>query len=118
MITIQAALQSGSKALAETSDTAQLDAEILLAFTLQTSRIALRARPESVLTAEQEERYAEFIKRRQSREPIAYLTGNKEFWSLNLMVNEHTLVPRPETELLVEMALTLFPADTKIRVAD
>jgi release factor glutamine methyltransferase len=116
--TIQAALQAASESLAAISDTAQLDAEILMAFVLQTTRIALRLRPETMLTAQQFQQYTDLINRRQAREPIAYLTGRKEFWSLDLMVNEHTLVPRPETELLVETALTLFPANAAIRIAD
>ena len=118
MATIQESLQSASSALTAVSDTPLLDAEILLAHVLQTSRITLRMAPAAVLSAHDLEQFTALVSRRLKRVPIAYLTGRKEFWSLDLDVNEHTLVPRPETELLVETALALFDAGTTIKAAD
>jgi release factor glutamine methyltransferase len=84
----------------------KLDHEILLAYVLGVSRTWLRTYPEKInLFPEQQKTFDALMKRREQGEPIAYLIGQQEFWSLPLAVNEHTLVPRPETELLVEVAL-------------
>ncbi len=86
----------------------RLDHDILLAHVLGVSRTWLHTYPEKIhLTSEQQKTLEILLKRRQQGEPIAYLTGVQEFWSLPLEVNQHTLVPRPETELLVELALHL-----------
>ncbi len=106
---IQQALTDAIKALHAVSDSAALDAEILLAHVLRRSRSSLRAHLDDELTEEQREAFDALLAARQKHTPIAYLIGHKEFWSLDLEVNEHTLVPRPETELLVETALALFP---------
>lgn len=118
MMTIQEILRAASTELLAVSDTPLLDAEILLAHVLKKSRTALRMAPDGGLSPHELEQFNALIKRRLAREPIAYLTGHKEFWSLDLEVNEHTLVPRPETELLVETALELFGAGTSIKAAD
>ncbi len=105
--------------LSEVSDTPRLDAEVLLAFVLAKPRSYLRAWPDYILTTLESEQLNKLLARRLQREPIAYLVGRKEFWSLDLEVNPHTLVPRPETELVVEAALELFPDKTqRIRVLD
>ena len=105
--------------LSEVSDTSKLDAEILLAFVLAKSRSYLHAWPDYILTEIELQQFNQLLARRLQREPVAYLVGHKEFWSLDLEVNSHTLVPRPETELLVEAALKLFPDKTqRIRVLD
>jgi release factor glutamine methyltransferase len=100
------------------SDSPQLDAELLLAHALGRGRGHLRAHPEAVLGASQAHRYAELVEARRRGEPIAYLTGEREFWSLPLKVTPATLIPRPETELLVEQALALIPADADWQVLD
>jgi release factor glutamine methyltransferase len=100
------------------SDSPQLDAELLLAHTLGRERSHLRAYPEAVLDASQAHRYAELVEARRRGEPIAYLTGEREFWSLRLMVTPATLIPRPETELLVEQALGLIPAALEWQILD
>lgn len=111
------ALAGGRRQLAGLPS-AQLEAEILLAFCLDAPRASLYANPEQDLTEEQSTRYRELLRRRLAGEPVAYLTGRREFWSLPLRVTPDVLIPRPETERLVELALRLIPADTAWRVAD
>jgi release factor glutamine methyltransferase len=91
------------------NDTHTLDAELLLAHTLSKTRTHLKAHHEAVTSPEQARRYEELIERRAAGEPIAYILGYRDFWTLTLSVNPSVLVPRPETELLVERALTLGP---------
>jgi release factor glutamine methyltransferase len=92
------------------SPTPRLDAELLLANILGKSRSYLHTWPERELDAAQLERYQAAIARRQAGEPVAYILGQQGFWSLELEVAAHTLIPRPDTELLVETVLTLLPA--------
>jgi release factor glutamine methyltransferase len=92
------------------SPTPRLDAELLLAHALGKSRSYLHTWPERELDAEQLERYLAAIVRRQAGEPVAYILGQQGFWSLELEVASHTLIPRPDTELLVETVLALLPA--------
>jgi len=92
-------------ALQSASDSARLDAEILLCELLRCNRAGLVIRADEVLTTELALRYAALIERRQQGEPVAYLTGRREFWSLELHVSPAVLIPRPDTELLVEWAL-------------
>ncbi|MEH6516653.1 MAG: peptide chain release factor N(5)-glutamine methyltransferase [Halioglobus sp.] len=92
----------------------RLDAEILLCHTLGKPRSWLYTWPEAVPTDPELERYTWLLQQRREGQPIAYLTGSREFWSLNLAVNEHTLIPRPETEMLVEWALQLSLADNAL----
>ncbi|KHD11476.1 hypothetical protein PN36_18565 [Candidatus Thiomargarita nelsonii] len=83
----------------------RLEVEILLCHILGVTRTYLLAWPEKFLTAKQYSQFQTLLARRVEGEPIAYITGYKEFWSLDLQVTENTLIPRPETELLVEQAL-------------
>lgn len=99
-------------------DSARLDVELLLAHVLGCNRTALYARPEQVLTTAQHENFEILLQRRALGEPLAYLTGQREFWSLPLTVTPDTLIPRPETELLVECALMLLSGRADIRIAD
>lgn len=99
-------------------DNPRLEAEILLALVLGKPRSYVRAWPEQRLAHDQRERLLELITRRAAGVPIAYLTGQREFWSLTLAVNEHTLIPRPETERLVELALERIPITQSQRIAD
>lgn len=96
---------------------AQLDAELLLAHQLQLSRSFLQAHSERVLGVESIAQYRELVQRRVEGEPIAYITGQREFWSLPLEVGRAVLIPRPETELVVERALFLLD-DGPATVAD
>jgi release factor glutamine methyltransferase len=85
----------------------RLDGEVLLANTLGCRRIDLYLRYDQPITTEELARFRTVIRRRSQREPVAYITGVKEFWSLPFKVNPKVLIPRPETELLVEKALEL-----------
>jgi len=90
------------------SDTARLDLEVLLCHVLGKPRSYLFTWPEKELDQQQINYFNDLLKRRAEGEPIAYLTGEKEFWSLSLDVDTTTLIPRPDTELLVETALNVL----------
>jgi release factor glutamine methyltransferase len=100
------------------SQSPQLDAEILLQAITGIHRSMAYARPEQVLTREQLEDLQPVITRRERGEPIAYIVGQQEFWSMPLEVSSAVLIPRPETELLVERALELVPLNSPSRVLD
>ena len=91
----------------------RLDAELLLAHVLDVSRANVVARDERELTPEEQGDFEQLLARRMAGEPLAYLTGTKEFWSLELEVSKHVLVPRPETELLVEWGLECLSSRRK-----
>jgi release factor glutamine methyltransferase len=91
--------------------TPRLDAELLLAHALGAARTRLRSHPEDVPAADAAARFLSFIERRLAGEPVAYILGRKDFWTLELSVSAAVLVPRPETELLVERALALHPGE-------
>lgn len=111
-------LVNGSELLSSVSDSPRLDAELLLCLALDVSRSYLHAHPEETPTPEQLRDFEQYLARRQSGEPIAHLRGKTEFWSLELRVTADTLIPRPETEHLVEEALKKIPADADWRIAD
>ncbi|CAI0927958.1 TPA: peptide chain release factor N(5)-glutamine methyltransferase [Serratia fonticola] len=92
------------------SDSAKRDAEILLGFVTGRARTYLLAFGETPLTTEQDEQLTVLLARRERGEPVAYLVGEREFWSLPLSVSPATLIPRPDTECLVELALERLPA--------
>ena len=92
------------------SPTARLDAELLLAAALGKSRSYLHTWPEKIVSSEAALTFADFLQRRRAGEPVAYILGQQGFWNLDLEVAPHTLIPRPDTELLVETALQLLPA--------
>ncbi|MDH4583305.1 peptide chain release factor N(5)-glutamine methyltransferase [Pseudomonas sp. BN415] len=94
------------------SPTPRLDAELLLAAALGKPRSFLHTWPERVVSSEVAERFASYLQRRRMGEPVAYILGHQGFWSLDLEVAPDTLIPRPDTELLVETALALLPAST------
>lgn len=95
----------GTELLKKTSDSAKLDAQVLLGFVLNKAINYLYTWPEKSLTLEQHKRYHLLVKERLSGKPIAYITGVKEFWSLPFYCNNATLIPRPETEILIEHIL-------------
>jgi release factor glutamine methyltransferase len=99
-------------------DSPELDAGLLLAHLLGVSRAYLLAHPERPLAPGEEQAYAALLQRRANREPLPYLTGHREFYGLDLLVNPHMLIPRPETELLVELALTITPPASPLLIAD
>jgi len=95
-----------------------LDAELLLAGALERDRSYLHAHPEATLNEAQRRLYDQLVQRRAQREPLAYILGFKEFWSLKLRVTPDVLIPRPETELLVELALARIPERVRWNIAD
>ncbi|MDR0277041.1 MAG: peptide chain release factor N(5)-glutamine methyltransferase [Paucimonas sp.] len=99
------------------SPTARLDAELLLAAAIGKSRSYLHTWPERIVASEAAQTFADYLQRRRAGEPVAYILGQQGFWNLDLEVAPHTLIPRPETELLVETAMQLQPAD-QARVLD
>ncbi|MFO1371960.1 MAG: peptide chain release factor N(5)-glutamine methyltransferase [Candidatus Competibacteraceae bacterium] len=116
--TLRDLLHNAVRQLTTISDTPRLDAEVLLAAALDRPRSYLRAWPEQILEPEQAARFAVWLERRLAGEPVAYILGRREFWSLELEVGPDTLIPRPETELLVELALARSPAHQRLTVAD
>jgi release factor glutamine methyltransferase len=99
-------------------DEARREAEVLLAGVLGCARSYLYAHADQTLTAAQAVKFQTLIERRAAGEPVAYLLGTREFWSLELTVSAATLIPRPDTELLVERALLCIPKDAALRIAD
>ena len=115
---IAAALSQATEQLRPVSESPRLDAELLLARALDVPRSYLFAHPEDLLDPAAAVRFGANVARRQDGVPLAYITGEKEFWSMTLMVSPATLVPRAESEVLVEQALTLIPEDEKFQVLD
>ncbi len=107
--TVEHLLKAAAESLAGRSDSPRLDAEILLGKVLGLNRTGLIVRGADPVAAASRQAYAGLIARRLDGTPVAYLTGTREFWSLPLLVNPDVLVPRPETELLVEHALGVLP---------
>ena len=115
--TIGAALVYGVAQLAS-SLVARRDAELLLMHTIGRDRVYLLTHPETLLTPEQEAVYEEWIARRMRHEPVQYITGEQEFFGLKFRVTPDVLIPRPETEHLVEAALARVDRHAALRIAD
>jgi len=103
--TYQSLVDDGTQALYETSDTPRIDSEILIQHVIQQPLSWLIAFGEKNASAEHIKVFYDLVAQRQKGQPIAYLIGERDFWSLTLSVNEHVLIPRPDTETLVEAAL-------------
>ena len=115
---IQKVLKWASAALSSASETPRLDAELLLAFVLQKPRSYLFSWPEKALSEKQWVDFQHLVSKRQVPTPVAYLLGQREFYYLEFTVNDSVLVPRPETELLVEQALLICNRDRPQRIID
>jgi release factor glutamine methyltransferase len=122
LINIQSVLQKHGKKLETVlnldSGSARIDVQCLLQSVLQVDRAWILCHPEQSLEPDQQAKYASLFDRRLKGEPIAYLVGEREFFGLTLKVSPATLIPRPETELLVEQALQRIPPRSKCRVLD
>ena len=118
VVTVARALVRARNSLEATSATPRLDADILLANVLGWSRARLFAHADASLDSGSALRFEALVRRRCGGEPIAYLTGHREFWSLDLAITPDTLIPRPETELLVEAVLGVVPAGETATIAD
>ncbi len=118
MSTVDQLLREGARRLGGLGGSPRLDAELLLGHALGQRREELYRSLFSSVPAEAEERYVALLAERGTRRPVAQLVGQREFWSFTLEVTGATLVPRPETELLVERALARIPADAAWTIAD
>ncbi|MDY6863382.1 MAG: peptide chain release factor N(5)-glutamine methyltransferase [Thermodesulfobacteriota bacterium] len=98
--------------------TPRLDAEVLLAHALKTDRVSLYTNFEKLLRPEELKIFKELIIRRTKREPAAYIIGKKEFWSMEFEVNKFTLIPRPETEILIETAIKILKNNAHNKVLE
>jgi release factor glutamine methyltransferase len=115
---LDAAIADAVERLDGVSESPRLDAEILLCRTIDMPRSYLFAHPEDELDELTLSRFAEVLARREAGTPMAYIMGVKEFWSRDFVVSPATLVPRPETELLVNLALCEIPRDAEWQVLD
>ena len=113
-LTLKAALQGANELLSPAS----LEAELLLAHVLEKPRSYLFTWPERLLSTEHIQALQHLVEQRLQGRPIAHLIGKREFWTLDLTVTADTLIPRPETELLVELALKCLPQDKACKVLD
>lgn len=115
---IRTLLICATEQLTASSDTALLDAEVLLCHCLDKNRSFLRAWPELQLSLEQCTQYRTLIAQRLHGFPVAYLTGQREFWSRTFRVNRNVLIPRPESELLIELSLKHLPQRKPCKIID
>ena len=115
---IGAALDEATTRLRTTQLSARLDAEVLLGCVLGRPRHWLHAFPEEPLGPVDAARFNDLVERRANGEPVAYLIGHREFWSIHLEVTPDTLIPRPDTECLVDIALARLPRDVERTVLD
>ena len=115
MVTVLEALTKNYKDLLNHSiQTAKIDAEVILADVLKISRVNLITKQNTSLNQEQEDLFAKLIKRRKQQEPVAYILNKKEFWNENYYVDKRVLIPRPETEILIEMLLKKVKDKSKV----
>jgi len=117
-LSLKTLLLQGRGRLAATSQSAQLDAEILLCHVLDSDRAHLYANPDRILSTAQADAFERLLEARSAGQPVAQLTGQREFWSLPLQITADVLSPRPETELLVESALLHIPLHEPCDVLD
>lgn len=119
MTTLRQAVRTASAQLADRSSSPRLDAEVLLAHVLGVSRTYILAESQRELTAAEQTAFQALVERRAALEPIAYLVGHKEFYGLDFAVDRRVLVPRPETEQLVDLALSWAAARSgEVTIAD
>ncbi|OQW74449.1 MAG: protein-(glutamine-N5) methyltransferase, release factor-specific [Proteobacteria bacterium ST_bin11] len=115
---IQSLLSKANQQLLSASETPMLDAEVLLCHCLDKNRSFLRAWPEHQPSGQELTRFTSLIDQRSQGTPLAYLTGQREFWSRNFKVSSAVLIPRPDTELLVELCLKLLPVGQSCKIID
>jgi release factor glutamine methyltransferase len=117
-VTIAELLSAAAGQLQGISDSPRLDAEVLLCHVLQQPRSYLFSWPDRALEPIDRQAFQALLQQRLGGTPVAHLTGSREFWSLELEVNPDTLIPRPDTELLVDTLLQTCPADETLQLAD
>jgi len=96
----------------------QLDSEILLSSSIKRDKKHIILNPKELLNSEQSEKFKSLIERRKKGEPIAYLVNKKEFWKNEFFVNKDVLIPRPDTELIIEQVLKIYSKDAQLQVLD
>jgi release factor glutamine methyltransferase len=114
----EAALWAETKFRSAGIETARLDADLLLAHVLKVERISIILLPHRVLSADEDQRFRLMVARRAGREPFAYVVGEKEFWSLNFKVTPATLIPRPDSETLIDVAVRTLTFNHPARILD
>ena len=117
-ITVGELLEQAQQRLQSLSNSPRLDSELLLARVLQQSRTWLHTWPDKPLDDDMQQTFEQLLQRRLRGEPIAHILGEQAFWSLSLQVSAATLIPRPDTERLVELALERIPTETDWFIAD
>lgn len=115
---IDTAIRWATRQIEVCSESARLDAELLLAHCLDKPRSYLYSWPEKALSDSCWQRFQQLVRQRLQPTPVAYLLGIREFYSMEYATTPAALVPRPETELLVELALELIPVDAPLRICD
>ncbi len=118
MSSIKSLLANATNILSKHSDSPLLDAEVLLGFVLCKTRSYLRAWCDNEVTADQCATFLDLVQQRQQGVPVAYLTGIREFWSRDFIVTPDVLIPRPDTELLIELSLQLIPRHQTVNIID
>ena len=118
MPTIKSVLAEAISLLQASSESPSLDAEVLLCKALGRERIYLRAWDDAELSLSELQAYQALVNDRNQGVPIAYLTGNREFWSRDFLVSPDVLIPRPDTELLIELSLALTPQNQPYKIMD
>lgn len=117
-MTLKTLLHKATLKLKSQFTSARIDAEVLLCYALKKDRNYLYSYPEASLTTDEKDLFESLINKRLEGIPIAYLVGEREFWSLQLKVNSSTLIPRPETELLVELSLEALKSKKEAHILE
>ena len=116
---IENTLQQGINILQKNNvSNSQLDSEILLSSSIKRDKKHIILNPKEILNSDQLEKFKSLIERRKKGEPIAYLINKKEFWKDEFFVNKDVLIPRPDTELIIEQVLNIYPKDMQLQVLD
>jgi len=115
---IQSVLTASAITIQNISDSADLDVEVLLCHVLGKNRSYLRTWPEKQLDQTQLEQFHQLLEQRQQGEPIAYIVGKREFWSRDFCVDSRVLIPRPDTETLIELCLQLIQLKPSAKLID
>ena len=116
---ISSLIKQGSDILKKRNiDSHQIDAELLLSKAIEKDRVFLLTNDKSKISSKETSDYLKFILRREQREPLSYITKRKEFWSLVFNVNHNVLIPRPETEIIVEQIVRRFKDKGSLNILD
>lgn len=117
-ITVSQVLKKAARCLTTTSDSARFDAELLLSYVIQKDRSYFYTWPDKLIAKSQQQHFEQLIQQRLQGQPIAYMVGKQAFWTLDLKVTKDTLIPRPETELLIETALDYYHPHAPLNILD